>query len=128
MGCFRWSAKFGLAIGVAFAGADAAHAHALTTGIALQDVPEGLVVALALRSVGYGRAFAVALVAASGLLEPVAAVLGALALTVAAGLLPWGWPSPPARCATPSARRPFPGPTSRATRGRPRSGWCWASC
>lgn len=80
----------GLAIGVAFAGADAAHAQALTTGIALQDVPEGLVVALALRSVGYGRAFSVALGAASGLLEPVAAVLGAAALTVAAGLLPWG--------------------------------------
>lgn len=80
----------GLAIGVAFAGADAVHAQALTTGIAIQDVPEGLVVALALRSVGYGRAFSVTLGAASGLLEPVAAVLGAAALTVAAGLLPWG--------------------------------------
>ena len=44
----------GLAIGVAYAGTDPVAALALTTGIAIQDVPEGLVVALALRNVGYG--------------------------------------------------------------------------
>jgi ZIP family zinc transporter len=80
----------GLAIGVAFAGTEAAHAQALATGIAIQDVPEGLVVALALRGVGYGRGASVAVGMASGLIEPIAAVLGATAITIAAGLLPWG--------------------------------------
>ena len=80
----------GLAIGVAFAGADLSHAHALATGIAIQDVPEGLVVALALRGVGYSRPLAVGIGVVSGLVEPIAAVLGAAALTVSAGLLPWG--------------------------------------
>jgi ZIP family zinc transporter len=80
----------GLAIGVAFAGTDAARAQALATGIAIQDVPEGLVVALALRAAGYGRGTAVAVGVASGLVEPIAAVLGAAVITVATGLLPWG--------------------------------------
>jgi zinc transporter, ZIP family len=80
----------GLAIGVAFAGQDAGHARALATGISLQDVPEGLVVALALRGVGHGRLLSVGLGAASGLVEPVASVLGAVAVTIAGSLLPWG--------------------------------------
>jgi zinc transporter ZupT len=46
----------GLAIGVAYAGVDVDKANSLATGISIQDVPEGLVVALALRTVGYGRA------------------------------------------------------------------------
>jgi len=80
----------GLAIGVAFAGPNAEHAQALTTGIAIQDVPEGLVVALALRGVGYGRLLSVGLGIVSGLIEPVAAILGAVAIAVASNLLPWG--------------------------------------
>jgi ZIP family zinc transporter len=80
----------GLAIGVAFAGNDPVGAAALATGIAVQDVPEGLVVALALRSVGYGRTTSVALGMLSGLVEPVAAVFGAAVIALSAGLLPWG--------------------------------------
>jgi len=80
----------GLAIGVAYAGVDAAKAASLATGIAIQDVPEGLVVALALLTAGYGRGFSAALGVLSGLIEPVAAVAGALLIGVAAGLLPWG--------------------------------------
>jgi len=80
----------GLAIGVAFGGTDAARASALATGIAIQDVPEGLVVALALRSVGYSRMLAVGLGIASGMIEPVGAVLGASVVTVSGALLPWG--------------------------------------
>jgi len=80
----------GLAIGVAFAGPDPIAAQALATGIAIQDVPEGMVVALALRAVGYGRWTAVALGIASGLVEPVAAVIGALLIGLSAALLPWG--------------------------------------
>lgn len=80
----------GLAIGVAFAGPDQGAARALATGIAIQDVPEGLVVALALRGVGYQRWLAVLLGAASGLVEPIAAVSGAALIGLSAALLPWG--------------------------------------
>lgn len=80
----------GLAIGVAYAGVDVVKAHSLATGISIQDVPEGLVVALALRTVGYGRLFSCALGVASGLIEPVAAVAGAMLIEYARGLLPWG--------------------------------------
>lgn len=80
----------GLAIGVAFAGADFAGATALAAGISIQDIPEGLAVALALHSVGYARSRAVALAALSGLFEPLAAVVGALVVASSASLLPWG--------------------------------------
>lgn len=80
----------GLAIGVAFAGTDGVGAKALATGISIQDVPEGLVVAAALRRVGYNRIAAVSLGAASGLIEPIAAVLGAGVIGLSAMLLPWG--------------------------------------
>ncbi|WGT66465.1 ZIP family metal transporter [Variovorax paradoxus] len=80
----------GLAIGVAFAGSDAVAATALATGISIQDVPEGMVVALALRGVGYSRFLSVGLGVASGLVEPLMAVLGATVVTLTASLLPWG--------------------------------------
>lgn len=80
----------GLAIGVAFGGNDPLSASALAAGISIQDVPEGLVVALALRSAGYGRGLAVLLGAVSGLVEPVGAVAGAAVMGLSAGLLPWG--------------------------------------
>lgn len=80
----------GLAIGVGFSGPDAVGANALATGIAIQDVPEGMVVALALRGVGYGRLLAVAIGIGSGLIEPVAAVLGAGLMGLSTSLLPWG--------------------------------------
>ncbi len=80
----------GLAIGVAYGGSDTVGAAALATGISIQDVPEGLVVALALRGVGYGRWTAAGLGMLSGLIEPIAAVFGAAVIGISAGLLPWG--------------------------------------
>jgi len=80
----------GLAIGVAYAGTDPLRAGALATGIAIQDVPEGLVVAAALAAVGYKRSTSVLLGMASGLIEPVGAVLGAIVIGLSASLLPWG--------------------------------------
>lgn len=80
----------GLAIGVAFAGSDPMRAGALSAGIAIQDVPEGLVVAVALLAAGYRRSLAVGLGAASGLVEPIGAVLGAAVISYSAALLPWG--------------------------------------
>lgn len=66
----------GMAIGVSFSQADMAVGLPLTTAIALQDIPEGLAVALALRSAGFAPRFAVLVAIATGLLEPVGALLG----------------------------------------------------
>lgn len=74
----------GMAIGVSFAQGDTDVGLSLTTAIALQDIPEGLAVALTLRAVGFSPLFAVFVAAASGLLEPVGALLGA---GLAGGLL-----------------------------------------
>jgi ZIP family zinc transporter len=80
----------GLAIGVAFGGTEPMKAAALSTGIAIQDVPEGLVVAVALLAAGYRRGFAVTLGMVSGLIEPVGAALGAAVIGWSSSLLPWG--------------------------------------
>lgn len=79
----------GMAVGVA-AGAGLSGADGLAIGIALQDVPEGLIVALVLASAGVGRGKAVLIGAASGLVEPVFAVLCAWLVGVSHMLLPWG--------------------------------------
>jgi ZIP family zinc transporter len=80
----------GLAIGVGYAGNEGLRANALAIGIAIQDVPEGLVVAVALLAAGYKRSFAVLLGMATGLVEPLGAVLGAGVVAYSAALLPWG--------------------------------------
>jgi ZIP family zinc transporter len=80
----------GLAIGAGYAGNEGVRANALAIGIAIQDVPEGFVVAAALLAAGYGRAFSVALGVASGLVEPLGAVVGAAVIGHSALLLPWG--------------------------------------
>lgn len=66
----------GMAIGVAFSQADLSVGLPLTTAIALQDIPEGLAVALALRGAGFSPGYAVGVAAASGLLEPLGALIG----------------------------------------------------
>jgi len=79
----------GMAVGVA-AGGGLRGAEGLAMGIALQDIPEGLVVALILASAGMARSKAVFIGALSGVAEPVAAVLSAWAVSVSSLLLPWG--------------------------------------
>lgn len=80
----------GLSIGVGFGGPDAVGARALAIGISVQDIPEGLVVALALTSVGYGRWLAVGVAVLSGLIEPLAAIVGVVVVGLSEALLPWG--------------------------------------
>ena len=79
----------GMAVGVS-AGGGLAHADSLAMGIALQDVPEGLVIALVLAAAGMSRLNAFLIGAASGLVEPVFAVLCAWLVEIAALLLPLG--------------------------------------
>ena len=59
-------------------------------GIGIQNMPEGLAVAGSLVAVGYSRLTSVGLALVSGLVEPVAGLIGALLVSVAAPLLPWG--------------------------------------
>lgn len=66
----------GMAIGVSFARGDLSVGLPLTTAIAIQDIPEGLAVALALRAIGLGMRPAVGVAIASGLMEPLGALVG----------------------------------------------------
>ncbi len=86
----------GLAVGVAF-GAVAADlptaslggAIALAIGIGLQNFPEGAAVSMPLRREGLGRMKSFMLGQASGLVEPVAGVLGALFVLRMQPILPY---------------------------------------
>ena len=68
-------------------GGGMADADSLAMGIALQDVPEGLVIALVLAGAGMSRVKAFLIGAASGLVEPVFAVLCAWLVSLAEVLL-----------------------------------------
>ena len=86
----------GLAVGVAFGAAalglesaSLAAAVALAIGIGLQNFPEGIAVALPLRREGLTRFRSFWYGQLSGMVEPVAGVLGAVAVIAARPLLPY---------------------------------------
>jgi len=79
----------GLAVGVGFGSGDIAKGVTLATGIGLQNAPEGLAVAVALLSYNYSRLYAVTVAALTGLVEPVAGLAGAYAVSVSQALLPY---------------------------------------
>ncbi|WP_263142576.1 ZIP family metal transporter [Pseudomonas sp. RIT-PI-AD] len=79
----------GMAVGVS-AGAGLPGSESLAMGIALQDLPEGLIISLVLAGAGMSRGRALLIGAASGLVEPLAAVVCAWLMGVSALLLPWG--------------------------------------
>jgi ZIP family zinc transporter len=86
----------GLAVGVAF-GAIAANlpsatmggAIALAIGIGIQNFPEGAAVSLPLRREGMGRTKSFLMGQASGMVEPVAGVIGAAFVMHMQGILPY---------------------------------------
>jgi ZIP family zinc transporter len=86
----------GLAVGVAFGaaaagqdGATIAGAMVLALGIGIQNFPEGLAVAMPLRREGLSRLKCLWYGQLSGIVEPVAGVLGAALVLVAAPILPY---------------------------------------
>lgn len=86
----------GLAVGVAFGAAAAgvadtsvASAIALALGIGIQNFPEGLAVSAPLRREGLSRRKAFFLGQASGMVEPLAGILGAAAVYFIQPLLPF---------------------------------------
>lgn len=86
----------GLAVGVAFGAvayglpsASLAGAAALAIGIGLQNFPEGAAVSIPLRREGVSRKKAFLLGQASGVVEPISGVIGALAVTSMRPILPY---------------------------------------
>ncbi|MEY4963029.1 MAG: hypothetical protein RLZZ323_348 [Bacteroidota bacterium] len=86
----------GLAVGVLFGGvaagipeASIAGALTLAIGIGIQNFPEGIAVSMPLRRMGMSRRKSFMYGQASALVEPVAGVLGAIAVTFFTPLLPY---------------------------------------
>lgn len=89
----------GLAVGVAFGAVSSGIPGGLTTslggavalalGIGLQNFPEGTAVSMPLRREGMSRAKSFFFGQLSGIVEPAAAVVGALAVVVAQPILPY---------------------------------------
>lgn len=80
----------GLAVGVAFAAGGAGLGVPVALAITIQNVPEGFVAAVPLLDAGVRRTQVAAIGAATGLVEPPAALAGFAALSVAGVLLPAG--------------------------------------
>ncbi len=80
----------GLSVGVGFGSGDVANAVALMIAIGLQNIPEGLAVSVAAINAGLDRrAYAAFAGVRAGLVEIPLAVFGAVAVGVAAGILPY---------------------------------------
>jgi len=86
----------GLAVGVAFGAAAAGHpaasigtAIALAIGIGIQNFPEGAAVSVPLRREGLSRTRSFIYGQASGIVEPIAGVLGAAAVIIMQPILPY---------------------------------------
>lgn len=79
----------GLAVGVGFGDGNAGNGIALATGIGLQNIPEGLVVALAMLSLKYSKGQAIWIAVLTGLIEPIGGLFGAGLLALAQTTLPW---------------------------------------
>lgn len=86
----------GMAVGVTFAGVmtgnemiSLAGAFTLAIGIAIQNFPEGAIISMPLRSEGMSRGKAFLYGAASGIVEPVAALLTILLTSLVVPILPY---------------------------------------
>ena len=83
----------GMAVGLAFAlaagGEGAVGAMALALGIGIQNFPEGAAISLPLRQEGMGKGRAFLIGAASGVVEPVFALLTVLVAGTVRLVLPW---------------------------------------
>lgn len=85
----------GLAVGLAFglAGENSAislsGALALSLGMALQNFPEGAAISLPLKKEGFSNAKSFVYGALSGIVEPIAGVLGVLVASSITGIMPW---------------------------------------
>lgn len=80
----------GGAVGVSFGSGDWHNGTALAVAIGLQNIPEGLAVAMPLVALGYKREHAVFIALLTGLIEPIGGFFGVALVTVFLPLLPIG--------------------------------------
>lgn len=80
----------GMALGVGAATGEEDISLPLMTGIGAQNVPEGMIVALALIAEGFAARTAILVTLGTGLVESLGVLIGATAVGFSAALLPWG--------------------------------------
>lgn len=80
----------GLSVGIGFGTGDIGAGMALAIAIGLQNMPEGLAVALPLAREGYTRRRALWYATLTGLIEPVGGLLGVSVVTLVSPILPYG--------------------------------------
>ncbi|HEY0878696.1 MAG TPA: ZIP family metal transporter [Zeimonas sp.] len=78
----------GLSIGVGAASGDASIGLGVTIGIGLQNLPEGLAVAMSLAALGYSRSYSLVIAALTGAVELVGGMFGAALLVLSTAILP----------------------------------------
>ncbi len=78
----------GLSIGVGSASGEARIGLGVTIGIGLQNLPEGLAVAMALAGLGYSRLYALGIAALTGAVELAGGMFGAGLLALSTAILP----------------------------------------
>ena len=79
----------GIAAGVGFGTENTGAAFVIALGIALQNIPEGMVIIAPLLSAGVSRGKTLALAATTGLVEVLGTLLGYFAVTVSSAILPF---------------------------------------
>lgn len=79
----------GLSVGVGFGADEPGLGLVIAVAIAAQNAPEGLVVAAPLKEQNYGPLKIMLLVTASGLVEPVGALIGYFVVSAASSILPF---------------------------------------
>ncbi len=79
----------GFAVGTALGSGQSHISLPVLIGIGFQDIPEGLVVALALRALGYSTKDAFVVAGVTGLIEGVSAIVGSVAVLLVQTILPW---------------------------------------
>ena len=79
----------GLAVGVGAGSGNLALGLPVMIGIGIQDIPEGLIVALALRSQNYTNRQSMMVAALTGVVEAIGAIAGFTAVHFFASILPW---------------------------------------
>jgi ZIP family zinc transporter len=79
-----------LAVGVSFGGGDVAAGLVIAMASGLQNMPEGLAVALPLVREGYSRRKSLLYGTLTGLAEPLGGLLGVALVSIFQPILPWG--------------------------------------
>ena len=79
----------GIAAGVSFGGGDTSHAFSVALGIALQNIPEGMIIVAPMIASGISRKRTLLIASATGLVEVVGTFLGFFAAGISEAVLPF---------------------------------------